>query len=140
MGDNQTQTCVHIPAATRQAVTGRQGVTYFDGISTQSAGSQGICLHLLTLPPRARPVPHVHFGHETAIYLISGTVDTYYGPDLSEHLVLRAGDFLYIPAGTPHLPINPSDTEPAVALVARTDPNEQESVVLMPELDGAVAA
>jgi len=28
-----------------------------------------------------------------------------------------------------------SQTEPCVAVVARTDPNEQESVVLLPELD-----
>jgi uncharacterized RmlC-like cupin family protein len=35
----------------------------------------------------------------------------------------------------PHLPYNPNDTEPAVGIVARTDPNEQESVLLLPELD-----
>jgi len=28
-----------------------------------------------------------------------------------------------------------SRTDPCVAVVARTDPNEQESVVLLPELD-----
>ncbi|TIQ75817.1 MAG: cupin, partial [Mesorhizobium sp.] len=28
---------------------------------------------------------------------------------------------------------------PASAVIARTDPNEQESVVLLPELDGLVA-
>jgi uncharacterized RmlC-like cupin family protein len=52
-----------------------------------------------------------------------------------EHLEVRAGDFLYIPAGVPHLPYNPSQVESAVAVLARTDPNEQESVVLTPELD-----
>jgi uncharacterized RmlC-like cupin family protein len=44
------------------------------------------------------------------------------------------GDFVYIPAGVPHLPINRTD-QPVFAVIARTDPNEQESVVLMPELD-----
>ena len=39
----------------------------------------------------------------------------------------------------PHLPYNPSDIEPAVAVIARTDPNEQESVVLLPDLEQAVA-
>ncbi len=34
----------------------------------------------------------------------------------------------------PHLPANLSDSEPAVAVIARTDPNEQESVVLRPDL------
>jgi uncharacterized RmlC-like cupin family protein len=35
----------------------------------------------------------------------------------------------------PHLPYNLSGTESCVAVVARTDPNEQESVVLLPELE-----
>ena len=38
-----------------------------------------------------------------------------------------------------HLPLNSGD-EPVGALVARTDPNEQESVVLMPELDAVLDA
>ena len=59
----------------------------------------------------------------------------WYGERLENHMVTRAGDFVYIPADTPHLPYNRSQTEPAVAVVARTDPNEQESVVMLPELD-----
>jgi uncharacterized RmlC-like cupin family protein len=42
---------------------------------------------------------------------------------------------VYIPPGVAHVPVNLSHSEPATALVARTDPNEQESVVLLPELD-----
>ena len=37
----------------------------------------------------------------------------------------------------PHLPMNTTD-EPCVCVLARTDPNEQESVVLLPELESAV--
>jgi len=48
---------------------------------------------------------------------------------------VEEGDFLYIPAGVPHQPYNPTDT-PARAVLARTDPNEQESVVV---LDGPPA-
>jgi uncharacterized RmlC-like cupin family protein len=59
----------------------------------------------------------------------------WYGEKLEEHLCARAGESLYIPANMPHLPYNLSDTENCVALIARTDPNEQESVVLLPELD-----
>ena len=59
----------------------------------------------------------------------------WYGEGLEEHATVRPGDFLYIPANVPHLPYNPSQTDTVVAVIARTDPNEQESVVLMPELD-----
>lgn len=61
----------------------------------------------------------------------------WYGEGLREQMLCRAGDFIYIyiPAGVPHLPANRSQTEPCIAVIARTDPNEQESVRLLPELD-----
>ena len=93
-------------------------------------------MQLLTVPPGARAKAHKHERHETAIHVLSGEVGLWYGERLEQHMVTRAGDFVYIPADMPHLPYNMSTTEPAVAVIARTDPNEQESVVLLPELDG----
>lgn len=113
---------------------GKQGLDYFMGISAESVGAQALCMNLLKMPPGARAKPHLHEGHETAIYMISGEVEMVYGDALEHHAVVRAGDFIYIPAGVPHLPYNTSDQE-AVAILARTDPNEQESVVLLPELE-----
>jgi uncharacterized RmlC-like cupin family protein len=52
-------------------------------------------------------------GSESAFYLIQGTVETRYGERLEQRVVNRAGDFLFIPPGIPHQPINPSATEPA---------------------------
>ena len=37
---------------------------------------------------------------------------------------------MYVPPGTPHLPVNRSDVM-TVAIVALTDPQEQESVVTL---------
>ena len=42
----------------------------------------------------------------------------------------EAGDFVYIPAGVPHQPYNPTD-QPVRAVIARTDPNEQERAILL---------
>jgi len=117
---------------------GKQGLSYFTGIATETVGSTGICMHLLTMPPGARARAHMHESHETAIYVLSGEVHTWYGDRLEQQTVAKAGDLFYIPAGVPHLPANLSDS-PASAVIARTDPNEQESVVLLPELDGLVA-
>jgi uncharacterized RmlC-like cupin family protein len=117
---------------------GKQGFTYFEGISAQNTDSQGLCMHLLTIPPGGRAKAHLHEHHETAIYVISGEAEMWYGENLSEHLVIKAGEFLYIPAGMPHLPANRSQTESCTAVLARTDPNEQESVVLLPELEALV--
>ena len=69
--------------------------------------------------------------------MLTGDVGMYYGEKLENHMVTGAGDFVYIPANTPHLPYNMSQIEPATAVISRTDPNEQESVVMLPEL-GAI--
>lgn len=114
---------------------GKQGLTYFSGISAENTGAQGICMHMTTIPPGGGANAHLHENHETAIYVLQGEAGMWYGEDLSEHLTVKAGEYLYIPAGMPHQPYNPSETESAVALIARTDPNEQESVVLLPGAD-----
>jgi len=119
---------------------GKQALEYFEGVSAESAGSRALCMHLVTIPPRARAKPHLHERHESAVYVISGEAGMWYGEGLREHVRLRAGDFVYIPANTPHLPYNASETEPCVGVVARTDPNEQESVTLLSIEDPGVAA
>lgn len=114
---------------------GKQALLYAPGISAESVGAQGIHLQVVTIPPGGRAKAHKHDGHETAIYIQSGESGIWYGERLEERLSARAGNFIYIPAGVPHLPYNLSATENCVAIIARTDPNEQESVVLLPELD-----
>lgn len=116
---------------------GKQGFTYFEGIARETVGAEGICMHLLTVPPGKRAKAHMHPSHETAIYVLSGEVHTWYGDNLEHHVVTSAGDLFYIPAGVPHLSANLS-TEPASAVIARTDPHGEESVVLLPHLDALV--
>lgn len=113
----------------------KQGLGYVVGVSAETAGSTGICAHLVTIAPGGRAKAHLHEAHETIVFVLEGKVLTWHGADLTESTVTAKGDFLYIPAGVPHLPVNTSATDTAIALLARTDPNEQESVVLLPELD-----
>ena len=118
---------------------GKQGFSYFEGIARETVGSSGICMHLLTIPPGGRAKAHMHETHETAIYMLSGEAHTWYGANLEHHVIVKAGEMFYIPAGVPHLPANLSD-QPASAVIARTDPTEQESVVLLPHLEALVPA
>ncbi|GAB4160024.1 MAG: hypothetical protein Fur0046_39260 [Cyanobacteria bacterium J069] len=108
----------------------RQRLPYFVGISGNTAGTQGISMNLVIIPPGASAEPHFHRDYETAIYILEGRVETRYGLGLKQSVIHETGDFLFIPPGVPHQPHNLSDTEPARALVARNDPNEQENVVL----------
>jgi uncharacterized RmlC-like cupin family protein len=113
-----------------EAFRGKQGLDYFSGVSAETAGSKGICMHLLEMPPGARAQAHYHEAHETAIYMLEGVSEFLHGPNLEFCDRVEAGDYIYIPAGVPHQPYNPTDSR-AVAIIARTDPNEQESVVLI---------
>jgi len=112
-----------------------QGLVNFIGISNERAGAQGLCLHLISFPPGGRAHPHLHRDHETALYSLTGTVGMWFGDELEQYLEAHPGDFVYIPANVPHQPFNLSATEPATAVAARTDPNEQESVELLPHLE-----
>lgn len=131
-----TRTCAVVRAHT--TFEGKQGFSYMHGISAESAGAIGICMHMLNMPPGARAKAHLHESHETTIYVLSGRGGMWYGEQLEQHLVCEPGAMIYIPAGMPHLPYNLSETEPCVAVLARTDPNEQESVVLRPDLENLV--
>jgi uncharacterized RmlC-like cupin family protein len=115
---------------------GKQGLDYFAGVSRESAGAEAICMHLLEMPPGAEAKPHYHEAHETAIFMLEGTAEFRHGPKLEHVDRVTAGDFIYIPAGVPHQPYNPTSA-PAKAVIARTDPNEQESVVLLDEVAAA---
>ena len=109
---------------------GRQGVTLAAGVSGRSAGSRALCLHLVTMPPGTRGIPHLHDRHESAIYALRGETEVWHGDGLRHCSVVRAGDFMYVPPGIPHLPVNRGDVT-TVAVVACTDPQEQESVVTL---------
>lgn len=118
---------------------GKQGPDYTPGISAESVGASGLWLGSVTLPPGGgRTKAHVHESHESAFYLVSGDeVELWTGEELEHREIARVGDYLYVPAGMPHVAVNRSET-PAVFVGARTDPNEQESVVMRPELEERV--
>jgi uncharacterized RmlC-like cupin family protein len=109
----------------------KQGGRFGAGISAQTVGSRGLCMHAVNIPPGTRERPHFHRDHETAIYVISGSVEVWSGPDFENRFVISAGDFLYIPPNVPHVPINRSPDEPCLVVLSRTDPNEQESVEVL---------
>src|SRR5689334_8816825 len=113
-------------------VIARQHLSYFVGISSKTAGSDKLAMNIVVIPPGGAAEPHYHQGYETAIYILKGRVETRYGIGLKRSVINEAGDFLFIPPNVPHQPVNLSATEAAQAIVARTDANEQETVVPYP--------
>ena len=100
------------------------------GVSGASAGARALGLNLVLMPPGSRGMPHYHDGHEIALYLVSGETEVWYGTDLAKRSTVRAGDFIYIPPGTPHLAVNRGDVT-SIAVVARTDPDDDGRTVVI---------
>ncbi len=70
--------------------------------------------------------------------MLSGEAHTWYG-DRLEQPCRRAGRRDVLHPGRRAAPAGQSfRSAPCTAVIARTDPNEQESVVLLPELDALV--
>ena len=120
-----------------ETVSGKQGLLYAHGISSETAESRGLCMHRLTIPAGRYGLAHLHEAHESAIFVLEGEAELWWGERLEHHEVCRPGDFVFIPAGVPHLPAN-LRAEPCETVVARTDPGDQESVVLRADLDPLV--
>jgi uncharacterized RmlC-like cupin family protein len=107
------------------------------GVSGPSSGAHALRLHLVMIPPGTRGLPHFHAGGETAVYVVSGEADVWHGPGLGNRSAVRAGDFLYVPPGTPHLAVNRGEVT-SIAVVGRADPADQPGVIVI-ELPGHLA-
>jgi len=75
---------------------------------------------------------HIHVDFEVMLYILSGRVQHRYGEGLSRSLDNGPGDFIFIEPGVPHEVYNLSETEPVVAVVARSDASEWEHIINYP--------
>lgn len=113
---------------------GQQGFNYTTGLTGLTAGAQRISMVVVDLPDGARARTHLHRGIETAVYMLEGECGMHFGDRLGEYLTAAAGEYVYIPADMPHLVVNRSGGF-ARALVAHTAADDQEGIVLLPDLD-----
>src|SRR5215208_5832289 len=105
------------------------GIHYKTGMSAKNVGARQLSMNLATIPPGGVARAHIHVGFEVMLYILQGRVRHEYGPGLTQVVENRAGDFIYIEPGVPHEVFNASDTEPVVAVVARSDAGEWEHIV-----------
>ncbi len=98
------------------------------GVSAASTGATNISMNAVVIPPGGAAAPHSHLGFETAVYMLKGSVSVAFGDNLRLKVTLDEGEFMFIPANSPHQPRNMSNVDPAVAIVARNDAHEQENI------------
>jgi uncharacterized RmlC-like cupin family protein len=111
------------------AVRGWNGIRYKSGLSAKNVGATKLSMNVATIPPGGVAAAHIHVEFEVMLYILAGRVRHEYGPALEQTLENEAGDFIYIEPGVPHEVFNLSDTEPVIAVVARSDASEWEHIV-----------
>jgi len=104
-------------------------IRYKTGMSGKNVGAKELSMNLATIPPGGVAYAHIHVGFEVMLYIIEGRVRHEFGPKLEHSVENEAGDFIFIEPGVPHEVFNVSDTEPVVAVVARSDASEWENIV-----------
>jgi uncharacterized RmlC-like cupin family protein len=72
--------------------------------------------------PGARTGIHHHGKQETIVYVLEGESLVRWGEHGESELHVHAGDFLHVPAWTPHMEINPSNEHPFRWVVVRSTP------------------
>jgi uncharacterized RmlC-like cupin family protein len=121
-----------------QTYVGKQGITYGAGASAETVGAKNVCMNIMPMPPGARAKAHYHKGIETIAYMLSGECYVYYGDNLEHRVLARTGDQCFVPADLPHAPCNESGA-PCTWIVVHSCGSDQEGIVMLPELDKALA-
>jgi uncharacterized RmlC-like cupin family protein len=108
---------------------GWNGIKYRAGLSAKNVSATQLSMNVATIPPGGVAAAHIHVGFEVMLYILAGRVRHEYGPALESSVENQAGDFIFIEPGVPHEVFNLSDTEPVVAVVARSDASEWEHII-----------
>jgi uncharacterized RmlC-like cupin family protein len=108
---------------------GWNGIRYKAGMSAKNVGSTKLSMNVATIPPGGVALAHIHVDFELMLYILEGRVRHEYGPGLRKVVENQAGDFIYIEPGVPHEVFNLSQTEPVVAVVARSDADEWQNII-----------
>jgi uncharacterized RmlC-like cupin family protein len=103
MSDSDDITCVH-PADRRLAdpTPGK--------VREQAVAVHGLWSGLVSTEPGTASGWHHHGEHDTAVYVIDGTVRVEFGPGGSRSVDAGPGDFLHIPRHVVHREVNPGPT------------------------------
>lgn len=104
-------------------------IQYRAGLSAKNTPARKLSMNVATIPPGGVAYAHIHVDFDVMLYILHGRVRHEYGPGLRKSIENRAGDFIYIEPGVPHEVFNVSDTEPVVAVVARSDASEWENII-----------
>ena len=132
IGKDAHRPCVITKGDNLEVEIASGAMTRLAGVSEALSGSTGIHLAIATVPPGRCSTAHYHVNCESAIYVVSGEGLFLHGEELQVEEEIRPGDFIYVPPDSNHQPVNTSEDEDLVLIVARNAPVE-----IVVDLEGA---
>ena len=119
----------HTPNGSASSATAQSpGMRRLEGISGRMSGSEKIWMGETLVEAEVRTSDHHHGESETGIYVVSGHPRFVFLVDgVETSIEAGPGDYVYVPPWTPHREENPSATEAATVVLARST---QEAIVV----------
>jgi uncharacterized RmlC-like cupin family protein len=129
MSDGFHERLHHVAGGTLAEDTAQSsGMRRLEAISGKRVGSHDLWMGETHVRPETASANHHHGESETAIYIVSGNPVFVFLENGSERrLETQPGDYVYVPPFVPHREENPSSTDEAVVVIARTT---QEAIVV----------
>jgi uncharacterized RmlC-like cupin family protein len=124
----------HTPSSDLNSDTAQSsGMRRLEAISGRRGGSTKIWMGQTHVSAGLRSADHHHGESETAIYVLSGhPVFVFLENGAETRIETAPGDYVYVPPFVPHREENPSSSEEAVVVLARS--TQEAIVVNLPSL------
>jgi uncharacterized RmlC-like cupin family protein len=104
------------------------GLNRYMGVTASNVGSKQLSMNRIVLPPGARGPRNMHRNAEKVIMVLQGPFTTLMGEKGEKTIILKTGDFLYIPGNAWHQWVNPGKSHTSIIVEARADANDLSNV------------
>src|SRR5262249_21458900 len=112
-------------------------IRYKVGLSAKNVPARKLSMNVATIPPGGVAYAHINVDFDVMLYSLQGNVRNEFGDGLKQSLENKDGDVRFVCRCVPHEVFNMSQTEPVVAVVARSDASEWANIVTYDRVKGA---
>ncbi len=108
------------------------GLNRYGGPTAINASTKQMSANRIVLPPGARGPRNLHKGADSILMIIQGNLSALIGADGEKTLLLKTGEFLYVPGDVWHQWVNASKTEEVTFVEIRADADDSSNVEIIP--------
>ena len=107
------------------------GFSQFRGVTSLDTAARQMTLNRVVLPPGSRGPRNMHKNAETMVMVSQGTLTVLLGTKGEKTLLVKSGEFLYVPGNIWHQWTNPGGDYVTI-VEARADANPASNLYIMP--------